>query len=105
MHERHIVKTKVTIEGGTIESIDTIEHERRLWLVPVWIDTPAIKQKQPLLIVRMDQLPYQEWDDGDYVLNTILPRWIFWDGNRPLPETNLEVREKPDIWFETLKKE
>jgi len=100
MTERDIVKTTVRFDDGTVEPIDTIRYEDKIWLAPVWFDQIALKRKQPLLIVRIDRLPHQNWDDADYVLNTTMPRWIFWDGIRPLPKTDLEVQVRPDIWFD-----
>ena len=104
MNHKPILKTMVPISGGTIEMVDTIEHDKKLWLVPFWIDQLGLKQTRPARLIRLDSLPHQAVSGSkwDYVLNTPMPREIF--ETQPLKQEALgfEVLELPDIWFELL---
>jgi hypothetical protein len=54
-----IKKTLVWTEDGNIEPMDTIENDKKLWLVPFWSDLPAQELTRPRRLIRIDSLSYQ----------------------------------------------
>jgi hypothetical protein len=95
-----VLKTVVMIkESGAIFECDTIIYQGKKWLVPMWIDTPALKLTTPTRIILLDNLPHQKagpQQKADFVLNTPIPKSV-WNGIQPQPETGFVVVEKPDI--------
>jgi hypothetical protein len=97
-----IKKTLVWIEEGNIELVDTIEYDNKIWLVPLWLEQPALKRKRPVRLVRLDSLPHEKngtHPDVDFVLNGKLPRHFFDQNVSDKQATLFEVVESPDIWF------
>jgi hypothetical protein len=52
-------KTFVLTDDGEARTVDTIEHEGKLWLVPYWLETPLPGVRKPIRLIRMDSLPHQ----------------------------------------------
>src|SRR5581483_11902391 len=91
-----IKKTLVWIDDGRIEPVDTIEHDKKLWLVPVWLDMPALRRKRPQRAIRLDSLPYEKGSDhpkADFVLNETLPKSLFDPSPWDKQETRFEVMD------------
>lgn len=55
-----ILKTRVGTDRGTVDTVDTIQHDGGLWLVPMWLELPSRGVRQPMRIIRLDVLPIQE---------------------------------------------
>lgn len=64
--------------GNEILTVDGIEHEGKLWLVPIWHDYPAEKASKPALMIRFDNLEHQKTDGlaHDYVVTRQVPRGV-----------------------------
>jgi hypothetical protein len=98
-----IKKTLVWTEDGKIEAVDTIENDKKLWLVPFWSDLPGQKLTRPGRLIRIDSLSYQKnqtHPNVAFVLNEILPKSLFDPTFSEKQKTQFEVVELPDIWFE-----
>jgi len=96
-----IYTTMAIVEGEGIFSIDTIEHDGKLWLVPEWIDgIPKEGYSKPARIICLEYLPLvaQEKDQNyDYFLNGSISKSVL-DGQPPQKLKNLyRIVERPDI--------
>jgi hypothetical protein len=97
-----ILKAMVgSADSGELFQVDVIEHDRKLWLVPHWLDVPAQGVSKPARIIRMDILPHQKNPPnspyGDYVLNVPIPKALL---NPQTPKRTIagfEVQELPEI--------
>lgn len=96
-----IYKALVANSEG-LYSIDVIEFEGGLWLVPEWIDHITEGWTSPARIIRMDTLPYQRdtgLTDTDFVVNVTIPTELL-DGKDPQSvktDFPFEVRDLPEI--------
>ena len=62
---------------NTLWTIDGVERDGKLWLVPKWIDYPQEQVSQPTLMIRFDNLRYQGPSGlHDYVLAHPIPRFV-----------------------------
>ncbi len=99
-----IYKVMVGTDQGTILMVDAIEWQSKLWLVPMWLDNPALKVTSPNRIVRVDNLPHQkisrEAFGHDYLLNTPVPMALLDQKTPAQPISGFEYVELPDIHFE-----
>jgi hypothetical protein len=93
-----LLKTLVIIDGA-IQSVDTFEHEGKLWLVPYWIAVPAKRWTFPGRIIRMDLLRYSPFQDG-FALQDPIPKELFDDRIQNVSVPGFEVVERPKIPFE-----
>lgn len=92
---------KVAVPSGNeVLSIDAIEHEGKLWLVPMWNVDTALKQRWPKRVIRLDNLPHQRllvpFGPHNAALNIPIPRRIL-DGGPPLEPTDtlFEIQDDP----------
>jgi hypothetical protein len=90
-------------ENGTIDRCDGLEHEGKLWLVPQWLDVPALGVTKPARLIRFDSLAHQHTPDlkygVEYVVNYPIPKELF-DVRTPLkPIAGFECVELPAIAF------
>lgn len=92
-----IVKTYVGSEDGQVLKLDTIEHDKKLWLVSHWLDTPDGKWTMPGRIIRLDLLDHSPFGDAGYVLNGSIPKSLLAVGSPREPVRGFEVIELPDI--------
>lgn len=93
-----IFKTMITFPDG-IYTIDTIEHEGELWLVPEWIDgTPSEGYSMPVRIIRIPLLHEAGPDvSADYIVSYPLPKDVL-DGAIPMELAHVcDVIESPQI--------
>jgi hypothetical protein len=93
-----IKKTIVMREDdGALLPGDTIEYERKLWLVTAWLAGPTEKTERPERIICLDGLPMQpagpKYPAADFVLSTPLPK-AFLEGHAVMQGV---VIERPDI--------
>lgn len=96
-----IFKTLVGFsDAGNIYLCDTILFENEYWLVPEWLEAPALGEKRPARIIGLAGLKHQElgpeWP-ARFLLGYPMPRDVF-EGRTP-PETTsgLRVVERPEI--------
>lgn len=83
---------------GALFHCDAIEHEGSLWLVPHWLEAPAIAVSKPARMVRIDHLPRQPGGAyGDYVLNAPVPKVLLERATPRGPVVGFEYRELPDV--------
>jgi hypothetical protein len=70
-----LFKVLVPTDGGTLMTSDGIEHEGKLWLVPMWQQNTETKVRTPKLMIRFDRLPHQHVPTGlhSYALNQEVP--------------------------------
>jgi hypothetical protein len=80
----------------------SIEYDKKLWLVPFWLDQQALRRLRPVRLIRLDSLLYEPDQSllADFVLNETLPKFLFDPELSGTPEKKFEVVESPDIWFE-----
>src|ERR1700723_3264895 len=95
-----ILKTGVGSDGGGIFTVDTIEYDKKLWLVPEWLDVPAQGVSKPRRIIRMDLLRFQKMTNTayhlDYILNDYMPKAVL-DGRAPAElAARYEIVELPE---------
>lgn len=96
-----IFKTLITFPDG-IYTVDTIEYEGSLWLVPEWIDgTPSEGYSKPVRIIRMPPLQQAGPSvSADYVVSYPLPKAVL-EGKIPTELANVyDVIENPQIVIE-----
>jgi hypothetical protein len=80
-----VMKTLIGSDDGSIYTLDTIEIGGDLWIVPNWLEAPALGQRKPELIIRLD-MPYQKLDgnfgDKDFLVQGSIPKSVL-DGKIP----------------------
>jgi hypothetical protein len=96
-----IFKAMVVSADGPLYQIDVIEHDKKLWLVPQWLDSPAEGVSRPARIIRMDTLPHQKnlpgSPYGDYVLNEPVPTELLNLQTPKQPIDGFEFQEMPEL--------
>jgi hypothetical protein len=88
--------------NAAIATIDAIEHEGKLWLVPEWIRTPDGKQQAPVRIVHVIETtrrPAPAGYQADFYLTDPIPRAVFAGQIPPPLEQHFLVEEEPSIWI------
>src|SRR4051794_29175213 len=104
-----IYKAAVAIEGeGTISQMDAIEHDGKFWLVPIWLENPAIKKIKPLRLILLDSLQHQRFDPptqfGDFAVNDPIPKDVLKGRVQQQQGFGLNmyvVIEEPDLAFDS----
>ncbi len=98
-----ILKTLVGTDVGTIDKVDTIEHEGGLWLVPMWLEIPAEGRRKPMRIIRLDVLPHQEvngFGGADYLLTSgHIPKDVLECRTPQEQAVGFVVIDSPDIFL------
>jgi hypothetical protein len=103
-----IHKAAIAIEGDNKSiQMDTIEHDGKFWLVPLWIDNPTTKTTRPARIILLDSLQHQRSSPGslggEFAVNVPIPRDVLEGRVRQKQGfgANLYiVIEAPDLTFE-----
>jgi hypothetical protein len=82
---------------------DTIYYEDTLWIVAEWIESTETKQMRPTRIVRLRGLPHErsQIPGITWVINSPLPRDVFYGKGSPLPTSGIVVVDRPEIVFPT----
>jgi len=84
------IKTYVKSDDGNTYSIDTIEFEGGLWLVPRWFVTPYPQMYKPARMIRMDTLTHNLVGEDlvpgvtVYAIDDPIPKSVL-DGTSPSP--------------------
>jgi hypothetical protein len=101
-----IMKTLVGLaDAPQIIIVDTISYKGKLWLVPKWLETPALGVRRPERMVPIDDLPYQkiEWKPGgfpaDYSLEHSIPTPVLTGALDQGKDSGYEVVASPDIHY------
>jgi hypothetical protein len=95
-----ILKTRVASAGDNrIFSVDTIEHQGGLWLVPQWTGSTTAGVRRPMRIIRIDLLRYQKPGPKgyDYLLNDPVPIGILFGQPAPQETQGFLVITQPDM--------
>jgi len=97
-----IFKTAVPSDNGTIHTVDTIEYEGKLWLVPQWLDKPKEGLSRPARIIRMDSLPHVTgFGVHQFVLTNYMPKGVLDGEILSGLENQYEVVDLPEIVIRT----
>lgn len=96
-----ILKTMLGFPGGSALFLcDTIEHAGELWLVPEWLEAPALKVRKPARIISLSRLSHQRFakpHPADFFLNDPMPKDVF-EGRAPsAAAAPFHVVEAPEI--------
>jgi hypothetical protein len=96
-----IFKTAVGA-GNKILTVDTIEHEGGLWLVPKWLVAPTEGWQKPARIIRIDVLAHQDlrpkmFGPHHIVLSEPIPIGVLDLSTPPEEARGLTVIDNPDI--------
>ena len=83
-------------------AMDAIEHEDKIWLVPLWLEHQSGKYQIPARIICLETFPHQRTPDApgiDFALNVPLPRAAC-EGHYLGPTKHAVVaKEKPDLRY------
>jgi hypothetical protein len=83
-------------------SMDAIEHEDKLWLVPSWLEHPSGKYQIPMRIICLETFPHQRTPDTpgiDFALNVPLPRAACEGRHQAPAKPVVVVKEIPDLRY------
>lgn len=98
--ESRIYIAMVGNEDGLF-SIDVIDYESGLWLVPEWLDNKAQGWTTPARIIRLDTIPHQRVEGQNYhfVVNVSIPKALLQgcDPSKVTTECPLEIRDMPEV--------
>lgn len=85
--------------AGPLVKGDGLEHEGKLWLVPMWKDELAKGTATPERIIRFDLLVYSKTKIPgiEYVLTTPIPKAVLDGHSRSVGGIEVEVVEHPQI--------
>jgi hypothetical protein len=93
----------IASDDGSIHKCDGIEHESKLWLVPRWLDAPALGETKPARLIRFDSLPHQHTPGSkygaEYVINYPIPKELFEVRTPRQAIPGFEFEEFPEISF------
>ena len=95
-----ILQTAMFVSGegkAVIYLADTIEHEGKLWIVPTWLESPALPYKMPERIICLDNLPHQKGPPHDFVLNYPIPKDVLYGQVPTKLKDKYIVIMRPDI--------
>jgi hypothetical protein len=94
---------------GIGSTIDGIEYEGAIWLVPEWLPFPSEGYTKPTRMVRLDQFRFQRFDPpatgpgplagADFAVNDPLPKALFLGELTPQLKKQFVVLDRPDIRF------
>ena|SRR5437588_3682639 len=96
----NIFKTRVASAGDNrIFSVDTIEHQGGIWLVPQWTVSTTAGVRRPTRIIRIDLLRYQKPGPKgyDYLLYDQVPIGILFGQPAPEETHGFVVIAQPDM--------
>ena len=70
------------VADGIIWKCDTIEYKGHFWLVPNWLEAPALGKMRPVRIVLLDLFQKQDLRNetdpqADFVMNQGIPKAVF----------------------------
>jgi hypothetical protein len=95
------MKVSVPSEEGRL-TIDAIEYNGGVWLVPQWLDHPFQPARKPVRIIRLDLLPHSgRSGPWDYVLTGPVPRDVLEGKTKVVGKQRFVVIERPDIEIQT----
>jgi hypothetical protein len=82
-----------------IHFIDVVEYAGQFWLVPAWVDDPALNTTRPVLIVSLATIPHERAGktDPQFVVKDPIPKCILNGQIPPALAHKYLVLEQPDI--------
>jgi hypothetical protein len=84
--------------GGSVSSMDVIEHKDYFWLVPEWLDYTSQGVSKPVRIVSLKTIPHEKSvGDPGFVVSGPVPKSVFEGQIPPGQEQLYIVIESPDI--------
>lgn len=97
-----ILKAFLTLQGGDtpgVHTMDVIEHEGQLWLVPEWFDYHAEGITMPVRIVSLSNIPHERTTARgmEVVVSFPLPAAVFAGKLKEDLERKYTIVEKPNI--------
>jgi hypothetical protein len=83
---------------GTMDKVDAIEYQGKIWLVPQWHEYPSLGVKKPVRIVHLGSngLKPSQFAGCRYIAEVMLLPKAVLEGHAP-PQAPIEVVESPDI--------
>ena len=89
-------------DDGSLMQADAIECQSKLWIVPVWLDTPDQGWTAPNRIIRFDNRRYQDTRTmqnrrADFVLNEPIPKALLELKTPAQPIVGFDYVELPEI--------
>jgi hypothetical protein len=100
MTDRIYIATICNDTDGRLLSVDTIKHENKIWLVPRWLEVPALAVSMPARIIRFDDKQHQNPKSGsfgDFVINVPVPKVLLEPTTPKQPVPGWEYIELPEI--------
>lgn len=108
--EIFLIAIQTRAKDGTVGGAQCagIEHERKLWLVPQWLDMPTEQVTMPERIISLEGLPIQpggRWGPIEfrYILNYPIPTDVLYGENQRQQASGFDVRMHPAIKFRGLR--
>lgn len=98
-----IFKVLVQIaEDGSFGTCDAIEYNKRIWLVPQWLESSTQAATRPRRLIPLDIFEHQKLSPSnaygaDYSLRDPMPKQIFGEKISEQLATLFQVVELPDI--------
>lgn len=92
-------------DGSSIASIDAIEHDGKLWLVPSWTVSHDKGWQRPVRIICLDGLDLRPMSPAvkhlaDFQLHGLIPKAVLEGRVRQTEKTEYVVVEAPHIRFD-----
>jgi hypothetical protein len=100
-----ILRAQLVIEDNGVHHIafmDVIEHEAQFWLVPDWLENPALKERRPTRLVGLAKLRHSRTAGRpEFVVEDPIPKSVFYEkAIPPKLENRYEILKAPDIRFQ-----
>lgn len=93
-----VLKGLLMNETG-LQTVDAIEVDGEIWLVPSWLEAPSEGWKKPARIICLSTIKHQRYPPDaagrEFLLTYPIPKSVL-EGIRP-PKGEYIVREDPDI--------
>lgn len=85
-----VLKCLFSCEDGYVGRCFGLQYDRKLWLVPAWLQLPSEPSARPARIIRFDTLPHQAMPGSRFDYENI---------QLPIPESALNGRLPPGIEY------
>jgi hypothetical protein len=95
-----VMKTAIPRDDGSQLVCDTIQHDGKLWLAPVWLDEVSKPYCRPARLIGMSGLRYRSMpmrSEVDFVMEHPVPEAVLQGRAQDAQATPFVILERPDV--------
>jgi hypothetical protein len=95
-----VMKTAIPCEDGSQLVCDTIQHDGKLWLAPVWLEEASKPYSKPARLIGMSGLKYRSMpmnSEVDFVMEHPVPLAVLQGRVQAAQAAPFVILEQPDV--------